>query len=248
MIISGVEFPEQLILDQRAGRLVIFAGAGVSLDPPSSLPNFVELTEEVVSRKLKKYEKSQLDQVLGASKQAGVNVHRVTKLIVDREGSHPTVLHKSLLSLFPESTSVRVVTTNFDRHFSSAARELFAVPPEEFAAPALPLGNDFRGIVYLHGSLERDEQRLVLTDSDFGRAYLTEGWATRFLWSYSGNTRCFSSAIATTILSCTISRRVSPLRQSASGMRWYRRATQLAGILSISSLSPIQSTGKNIRP
>lgn len=49
MIIKGVEFPEQLILDQRAGRLVIFAGAGVSLDPPSSLPNFIDLTEEIVS-------------------------------------------------------------------------------------------------------------------------------------------------------------------------------------------------------
>lgn len=183
MIIKGVEFPEQLILDQRAGRLVIFAGAGVSLDPPSSLPNFVDLTEEIVSRKLKKYEKAQLDQVLGASKQAGVNVHRVTKLIIDREGSRPTVLHKSLLSLFPETASVRVVTTNFDRHFSTAARELFVDPPEEFCAPALPLGHDFRGIVYLHGSLDRDEQRLVLTDSDFGRAYLTEGWATRFLWA-----------------------------------------------------------------
>lgn len=183
MIIKGVEFPEQLILDQRAGRLVIFAGAGVSLDPPSSLPNFVALTEEIVSRKLKKYEKAQLDQVLGASKQAGVNVHRVTKLIIDREGSRPTALHKSLMSLFPETSAVRVVTTNFDRHFSSAARELFAGSPEEFHAPALPLGHDFRGIVYLHGSLDRDEQRLVLTDGDFGRAYLTEGWATHFLWS-----------------------------------------------------------------
>lgn len=183
MIIKGVEFPEQLILDQRAGRLVIFAGAGVSLDPPSSLPNFVDLTEEIISRKLKKYEKAQLDQVLGAGKQAGINVHRATKLIIDREGSRPTILHKSLLNLFPESTSIRVVTTNFDRHFSTAARELFAIPPEEFYAPALPLGHVFRGIVYLHGSLDRDEQRLVLTDSDFGRAYLTEGWATRFLWS-----------------------------------------------------------------
>lgn len=183
MIIKGVEFPEQLILDQRAGRLVIFAGAGVSLDRPSNLPNFVELTEAIISRKLKKLEKSQLDQVLGASAHAGVNVHRASKEIIDRAGSLPTALHKSLLNLFPESTSVRVVTTNFDRHFSCAARELFADSPEEFYAPALPLGHDFRGIVYLHGSLERDEKRFVLTDSDFGRAYLTEGWATRFLWS-----------------------------------------------------------------
>jgi hypothetical protein len=183
MIVKGVEFPEQLILDQRAGKLVIFAGAGVSLDRPSSLPKFVELTETIVFRKLKNHEKSKLDHVLGASELAGVNVHRAAKEILDRKDSRPTILHKSLLSLFPESMSVRVVTTNFDRHFSSAARELFTESPEEYYAPALPLGNDFKGIVYLHGSLERSEQRFVLTDSDFGLAYLTEGWATRFLWA-----------------------------------------------------------------
>lgn len=182
MIIKGVEFPEQVILDQRAGKLVIFAGAGVSLDRPSSLPTFIELTEDIISRKLKKSEKSQLDRILGSYKQKGANVHRIAKEIIDREGSLPTELHKALLNLFTDISSVRVVTTNFDRHFSTATRGIFGEPAEEFYAPALPLGHDFRGIVYLHGSLERDEHRFVLTDSDFGRAYLTEGWATRFLW------------------------------------------------------------------
>lgn len=183
MLIKGVEFPEQLILAQRNGEFVIFAGAGVSLDRPSSLPTFVELTEGIILRKLKNSEKDQMDRVLGASKQAGVNVHLAAREIVDKEGSLPTVLHVALLNLFPDPLTVRVVTTNFDRHFSSAAKKLFSDHPEEYYAPALPLGNDFRGIAYLHGSLERDEQRFVLTDSDFGRAYLTEGWATRFLWA-----------------------------------------------------------------
>src|SRR6185437_15710956 len=44
----------------------------------------------------------------------------------------------------------------------------------------LPLGRDFRGLVYLHGSLGRPEP-LVLTDAEFGRAYLIDGYATRFL-------------------------------------------------------------------
>ncbi|MGA2400548.1 MAG: DUF4020 domain-containing protein [Syntrophobacteraceae bacterium] len=183
MIIKGVEFPDQLILDQKEGKLVIFAGAGVSLVKPSSLPDFVTLTEQIVSRKLKNNEKDKLDRVLGASKNAGVNVHRAAKEFINLEGSRPTLLHISLLNLFPDLSTVRVVTTNFDLHFSNAAKKLFGAPPEEYYAPALPLGNDFKGIVYLHGSLNRDEQRFVLTDSDFGRAYLTEGWATRFLWS-----------------------------------------------------------------
>lgn len=183
MIIQGMEFPEQLFLAQRNGNLVIFAGAGVSLDRPSSLPTFVELTEQVISRKLKAREKDQLDRILGTYNQLGVNVHRIAREIVDREGSRPTLLHGHLLNLFSDMSSVRVVTTNFDRHFSTSAKKLFSKSPEEYYAPALPLGNDFRGIVYLHGSLERDENRFVLTDSDFGRAYLTEGWATRFLWA-----------------------------------------------------------------
>ena len=50
-----------------------------------------------------------------------------------------------------------------------------------YEAPALPLGRDFTGIVYLHGSIDRAPSRLVVTDRDFGHAYLTDAWAARFL-------------------------------------------------------------------
>ena len=52
--------------------------------------------------------------------------------------------------------------------------------PKIFQAPALPLGHDFEGIVHVHGTVNRPKD-MVLTDADFGRAYLTEGWARRFL-------------------------------------------------------------------
>ena len=48
-------------------------------------------------------------------------------------------------------------------------------------APALPLGDDFIGVVFLHGCLRQDPGALVVTDSDFGRAYLRDAWAARFL-------------------------------------------------------------------
>ncbi|MEO5820503.1 MAG: hypothetical protein ABIT71_08340, partial [Vicinamibacteraceae bacterium] len=35
LIVSGVDLPKDLVDAQRAGRLVIFAGAGVSMGPPS---------------------------------------------------------------------------------------------------------------------------------------------------------------------------------------------------------------------
>ena len=112
MIIKGVEFPEKLILDQRDGKLVIFAGAGVSRDRPSSLPTFIELTERIISRKLKHKEKDQLDRILGASKQAGVNVHRATREIIDEEGSRPTVLHGALLRLFSDPRACKEFCVN----------------------------------------------------------------------------------------------------------------------------------------
>ena len=53
---------------------------------------------------------------------------------------------------------------------------------EMYIGPALPLGEDFYGVVYLHGNV-RKPTGMVLTDGDFGRAYLTNAWATRFLVS-----------------------------------------------------------------
>jgi hypothetical protein len=88
-----------------------------------------------------------------------------------------------LLRLFKSCSDVRLVTTNFDLHFMTAAKTIFATSDELeiYCAPALPVGNSFAGVVHLHGSVAKQADRMVLTDSDFGSAYLTEGWATRFL-------------------------------------------------------------------
>ena len=64
--------------------------------------------------------------------------------------------------------------------FEREATTIFATDPEIFTAPALPIGRSFSGIVHVHGDLGRPSA-MVLTDTEFGRAYLTEGWARRFL-------------------------------------------------------------------
>ena len=64
--------------------------------------------------------------------------------------------------------------------FEQASKDVLDSIPEVFRAPALPLGNDFNGIVHVHGAVSHPGG-MVLTDKDFGRAYLTEGWARRFL-------------------------------------------------------------------
>jgi len=187
MIINGVDFPEQLIEAQKSGRLVVFAGAGVSVDPPSSLPDFNELAKQIASGTNEERASDEpIDRFLGRLKARGVDVHRRTYEILNKKESKPNLIHSTLLSLFPSKDVAKLVTTNFDTHFTAAAEALFKSSIQASYAPALPLGYRFSGIVYLHGCINNPYEDLVLTDIDFGRAYLTDGWATRFLQQMFG--------------------------------------------------------------
>jgi hypothetical protein len=182
MLISEIDFPKSLVEAQRAGNLVIFAGAGVSIPAPSNYPNFIALATKVASGVLSPEPEEPTEHFLGRLSHRGVAVHsRVREMLSDPK-SMPNSMHFDLLKLFPNALSVRIVTTNFDLHFSTASNTVFGLNSVEvYSAPALPLGHSFSGLIYLHGSVDRPAERLVLTDSDFGRAYLTEGWARRFL-------------------------------------------------------------------
>ena len=51
MKIGGVDFPEPVLNALRDGRLVVFAGAGVSMGPPARLPSLCKLAERLENRK-----------------------------------------------------------------------------------------------------------------------------------------------------------------------------------------------------
>ncbi|MGZ5199713.1 MAG: SIR2 family protein [Telluria sp.] len=78
----------------------------------------------------------------------------------------------------------QIVTTNFDRLFEAGQEEegpVVHVPP---AFPDLNFGTAIEGITYLHGRLVEvtsESHPYVLSSADFGRAYLSEGWATNFI-------------------------------------------------------------------
>jgi SIR2-like domain len=182
MLIKGIDFSEQLLRAQGTGDLVVFAGAGVSMPKPALLPSFAQLAA-VIGREsnLQRDQHEPEDRYLGRLKKAGVHVHDAAARILVNEATKPTELHRHLLKLFSAGDKVRLVTTNFDTHFSTTAAELYDDKIETFYAPALPLGDQFSGLVYLHGSAEKDPKRCVLTDEDFGSAYLTQAWASRFL-------------------------------------------------------------------
>ncbi len=182
MRIQGVDLPEALLVALQEDRLVVFAGAGVSQGHPSNLPNFRGLADRIAAGTAQTRRAGEPDEVfLGRLQQQGVRVHARAAGVVLDPTSAPTELHCDLLRLFRQPEHIRLVTTNFDGHFEAASLLLFNQTPVVYRAPALPLGDDFLGLVYVHGSAMRDERSLVLTDGDFGRAYLTQGWARRFL-------------------------------------------------------------------
>jgi hypothetical protein len=182
LVTPSVDLPDSLLESMEAGKLVVFAGAGVSMGAPANLPSFRGLVAEIGTEygiELKKGE--QPDFFLGELERREIEIHRAAMSRLGDPAARHTLLHEALLKLFPDGDHIRVVTTNMDDLFASAFRSLHNKEPKLFTAPALPLGSDFTGIVHIHGSLHDEPRRTVFTDEDFGRAYLTEGWARRFL-------------------------------------------------------------------
>ena len=177
------DFPSTLKKALSDATLSVFAGAGVSMGEPACLPNFKTLTKELAQGTGEDLGDAEPeDRFLGRlNTDKRVQVHERAAELLTGRCPRPTALHRDLLRLFPGGRSTRIVTTNFDLLFEQAAAEGDAGSNAEvFKAPALPLGRDFSGIVHVHGAVDRPET-MVLTDKDFGRAYLTDGWARRFL-------------------------------------------------------------------
>ena len=82
------------------------------------------------------------------------------------------------------SGAPQIVTTNFDRLFETGQEGEQLAPHVPPAFPNLNFGSKIEGVTYLHGRLvdaDSEKHDYVLSSADFGRAYLSEGWATNFI-------------------------------------------------------------------
>lgn len=197
---NGPDVPESLLRDHEDGKVVFFCGAGISY--PVGLPGFRGLVDRIyealherrTSAEDAAYAQCHFDRVLG---QLESRFHHGRALVrrslpeILRPASEESDTHRALLDLARcrDRQSVRIITTNFDLLFErqiGAGQRVTA-----YVAPLLPVPKPSRwnGIVYLHGRLPLDGERdgevaldnLVLSSGDFGLAYLTEGWAARFV-------------------------------------------------------------------
>lgn len=203
---NGPAIPDELLHARDEGRVVFFCGAGVSR-AKAGLPGFFDLAEEVMTtlgvqadspaRKL-------LDEAYNIEAHTGVaGVIPADRIFGLLEREFPTEVieeavafalrpndkpdlkaHRIILDLATTREGlVHVVTTNFDRLFDDCGRGLSSWQRSSLPDPSRP--EDMNGIVYLHGKATSDYQRaegdgFVLSSSQFGQAYLSEGWATSF--------------------------------------------------------------------
>lgn len=201
---DGPSIPDTLLERCDAGRVVFLCGAGVSL--PSGMPTFVGLTRHVIAF----FEPPADSEIMAAfrpwlegSSAANVPLDQIFNLLhleygkdevnalVTERLSSPLLSkdvgreHDLIKRISSSQSGVpQIVTTNFDRLFETGpvgGSLAWYVPP---AFPDLNFGSTIEGITYLHGRLvdaASETHPYVLSSADFGRAYLSEGWATNFI-------------------------------------------------------------------
>lgn len=192
------DIPLEILEAQENDTLLIFAGAGVSRK--AGLPLFDELVDQVFSElhenmddlETIEYEKNHYDRVLNLLENRLYSDQKEQKFIVRKkiielltiDESSDLSSHQAILDLSRTSkNTVRLVTTNFDHCFLKLIDEDIHLD----SAPKLPIPKRHKwgSAVHLHGIIDSDHdengENLVVTSGDFGSAYLTERWASRFV-------------------------------------------------------------------
>ena len=205
LVTNGPDIPVSLMNELDNGRVVFFCGAGISSCPGSELPSYAGLVKQVyevnrITPDSVECEALDIENVNFDNLERGrPNFDRAFGLLErpERLGSQrlrrtiidclsvvpigPLRTHEALIKLSRTEQGVRLITTNFDDRFVEAGIEKDLVD----ASPKLPIPkpHSWSSLVHLHGRIQpqNDGLDLVITAADFGRAYLTEAWAARFI-------------------------------------------------------------------
>lgn len=183
---DGGELPLDLLKAMYENRLVIFAGAGVSMAPDANLPNFEALAKEIAGHHWREGT-NELPRFLGQLQTKGFLVHERAAHYIKTLNAVPSQQLYGLLRCFPKPCPIRIVTTNFDQLFEKAALEIDLTSltvhrfPNLPSAPLNQLGQwKLEGLVHIHGVV-CDPCNMVLTEEDFANAYVKDGSVWRFL-------------------------------------------------------------------
>ena len=195
---SSPNIPDRLLWERDEGKVVFICGAGVSAQG-AGLPSFKKLASKVMKR-LRVPKRIKKEKILGGKKSGKDTIE--TDMIFRRlEQNYPiSDIERSVCDVLNSSNNnlefhkivsdlatdpngkIRLVTTNFDDLFSRALDRKGQIYPN---LPNLDEIKDIDDLFYLHGKcgeLENDsESNLVLSTRSFGQAYMSEGWAAKFI-------------------------------------------------------------------
>lgn len=205
-IANGPIIPDDLLNARDEGSVVFLCGAGVSA--PAGLPGFQNLTLETMNRlgvdpssdariafkpwidqSVPENARPSFDLIFNSLQQT-FDRDQVGRHVADQLALHLTMngasRHHGIIARLSADPvgNPQIVTTNFDRLFEHPA---IVANPKIFEPPTFPdlqHNRPITGITYLHGRLNDSPSGphdYVLSSADFGRAYLAEGWATRFI-------------------------------------------------------------------
>lgn len=193
---TGPDIPNELIDAQKRGELLFFCGAGVSV--PAGLPSFEKLTKNVAEKlyALDEHDSeiskllfnNEFDRTFTVLKRVYGDKNVASLLLNElRLPKNPFLAnHENLLKISTnEKNEPFIVTTNFDLLFEKVNTKIRSfVPPY---LPDLQSKESLSGIVYLHGKWNNPKanksNNLIISSQNFGSAYLSHGWATKFLSS-----------------------------------------------------------------
>ena len=203
---DGPDIPNELLVARDRGEVIFFCGAGVS-QAKAGLPNFGTLAQTVLDN-LGSALDSPARKVLaiadGLERVSGVgglmatdrifgllereflteHVHEAVAAALKPPAGAPLDAHRALIDLATTHGVTRLVTTNFDRLFEDCDPDLRSSGPPNLPDPRS--GRAFTGIVHLHGRVDpsyrwAEDEAFVISSAEYGRAYLSDAWATRFM-------------------------------------------------------------------
>ena len=99
MIINEIEYPNRLVEAIINNKLVIFAGAGVSMGKPTNLPSFKALSKQISQLTTESKRENEPDeQYLGRVKNLGHDVHQKVCNTLNESNLQPNKYHDILLA------------------------------------------------------------------------------------------------------------------------------------------------------
>ncbi len=204
---DGPDIPDELLFAQDEGNVVFFCGAGVSM-AHAKLASFADLAEKVIDD-LGATEESKAKKLFSKFTELNQDPHTRGVMSADHifsglirsfdrddvncsvarsllpKGEPDLTAHKIILKLArSQGGQTRLVTTNFDLLFEACDKKLQSRTRSNL--PHIQYADNDWGIVHLHGRVKSnysgpDRDGFVLSSSEFGNAYLAQGWARSFV-------------------------------------------------------------------